>query len=297
MKIAFGMIVLNGNYVLEECIRSIYPYANQILIAEGPVQYWQDQGLAGSTDGTREVLRSIPDPDNKIQIVHGQFSEKDDQCNAYMQMLKPDNDYIWNLDCDEIFKPQDVETIMGLLDEYKITSVGFRSRSFYGGFDHVLGGFEEGAEFMRIRKIYPGSYWATHRPPTIAHTVSREKQWPERHLGHDALDQQFGVRMYHYSYVFPQQVKQKVSYYKSAVSKENCIDNYFENIYLPWVTGSQSTRSRIEEEYDGVHEFKPNVRGSCKTKLFEEEHPQIILDNMDKLKNKFQEQLDELRIY
>ena len=68
MKIAFGMIVLNGNYVLEECIKSVYPYANQILIAEGPVTYWQQQGLSKSTDGTIEVLNSIPDPENKIHI-------------------------------------------------------------------------------------------------------------------------------------------------------------------------------------------------------------------------------------
>ena len=45
MKIAFGIIVFNGNYVLKETLESIYPYANQILIAEGPVQFWQDEGI------------------------------------------------------------------------------------------------------------------------------------------------------------------------------------------------------------------------------------------------------------
>ena len=297
MKIAFGMIVLNGNYVLEECIKSVYPYANQILIAEGPVTYWQQQGLSKSTDGTIEVLNSIPDPENKIQIVSSQYQEKDHQCNTYMKLLDEDNDYIWNLDCDEIFKSRDIETIMEVLEEFKITSVGFRSRSFYGGFDNVLGGFEEGAEFMRIRKVYPGSYWATHRTPTIAHTIPIHERLPERHLDHNTLDEKLGVRMYHYSYVFPQQVKQKVSYYKAAVSKQNCIDDYFENVYLPWVTGSQSTRSRIEEEYDGVHEFKPSVRGSCRTKPFEEEHTEIILQNMDKMKKKFEDQLNEFRTH
>ncbi len=39
MKITFGMIVFNGNYVLEEVLASVYPYAHQILIAEGPVQF------------------------------------------------------------------------------------------------------------------------------------------------------------------------------------------------------------------------------------------------------------------
>lgn len=51
MKISFGMIVFNGNYVLRECLESIYPYAHEILIAEGPVKYWQDLGYTTSTDG------------------------------------------------------------------------------------------------------------------------------------------------------------------------------------------------------------------------------------------------------
>ena len=37
MKIAFGMIVFEGDYVLKECLEQVYPFASQILIAEGPV--------------------------------------------------------------------------------------------------------------------------------------------------------------------------------------------------------------------------------------------------------------------
>ena len=69
LKIAFGIIVLNGNYVLKELLDSIYPYANQILVAEGPVAYWQTQGVQTSTDGTNELLDNYPDPDKKISIV------------------------------------------------------------------------------------------------------------------------------------------------------------------------------------------------------------------------------------
>ena len=91
MKIAFGMIVFNGSYVLKEAIESVYPYANQILVAEGPVQFWQDEGHTTSTDGTNDILHSIPDPEGKITIAHGRFQEKDEQCNAYMPFLDDDN--------------------------------------------------------------------------------------------------------------------------------------------------------------------------------------------------------------
>jgi len=289
MKITFGMIVLNGDQVLEETLASVYPYAHQILIAEGPVGYWQQQGYTTSVDGTNEILENFPDPENKIKIVHSQYLEKDDQCNAYMEFLDDETDYIWNLDCDEVFKPEDIEKVINLLETEKYTSVGFKSVTFYGGFDKCLGGFEEGAEFMRIRKVYPGSYWQTHRPPTIAHKI--DNPWPEKHLNFDFLAQKHGVRMYHYSYVFPDQVFNKLKYYKEYLSKDNCIDDYFNKVYLPWVTGGPDTKIEIEDRYRGVHEFKPSYRGVCRTKKFEGEHPEIIKSNMEALEQKFEHQL------
>ena len=97
--------------------------------------------------------------------------------------------------------------------------------------------------------------------------------------------------MYHYSYVFPDQVYNKIKYYKEYLSKANCIDNYFEGVYLPWITGDEQQKQNIEQHYHGVHEFKPQYRGSCFTKKFEGEHPEIIKNNMQQLKDKFNKQL------
>lgn len=293
MKIAFGMIVLNGNYVLKEVLESIYPYANQILIAEGPVSWWQAQGVTTSTDGTNELIDNFPDPENKITIVHSIYKEKDEQCQAYMQHFKEDNDYIWNIDSDEIFKKEDIEKIIELLDKEKYTTVAFKSLSFYGGFDDVISGFEEEIPFIRIRKIYPGSYWFTHRPPTIAHRPGIQIL-PEKLLDFNTLASIYGIRMYHYSYVFPDQVSQKIKYYKGAVSKEACIDDYFNEVYLPWVlTKDRKKRFEIEKKYNGVHEFKPGNRSQAYTRKFNGEHPNIILKALDTLKNKFKEQLEK----
>ena len=294
MKITFGMIVLNGDQVLEETLTSVYPYAHQILIAEGPVGYWQSQGSVTSMDGTNDILDDFPDPDNKIKIVHSQYVEKDDQCNAYMEFLDDETDYIWNLDCDEVFKPRDIETVIELLEKERYTSVGFKSATFYGGFDKCLGGFEERAEFMRIRKVYPGSYWQTHRPPTIAHKIS--DPWPEKHLDFNILSDNYGVRMYHYSYVFPNQVLNKLKYYKEYLSKDNCIDDYFNEVYLPWVLGDKEAKGAVESKYMGVHEFKPSYRGPCFTKDFEYSHPEIVRQNLEQLKEKFDNQLLRYKI-
>lgn len=282
------MIIFEGNYVLKQILETIYPYANQILISEGPVSYFQQKGLTTSTDGTNEILNNFPDPDNKITIIHSQYKEKDDQCKSHMKYLKGNNNYIWNLDSDEVFKPEDIEKLIGILEKEKYTSVGFKSYSFYGGFDRYITGFEENAEFLRIHKIYPGSRWKSHRPPDVVHLLEYENL-PKKHLDFNILWEKYGIRMYHYSYVFPDQVYNKIDYYTNAVS--NCIQNYFNEIYLAWVNSDDLKKKIIEDKFQGVHEWLPNLRGDAYTKEFTNKHPLIIQRDMMKLKEKFDNQL------
>ncbi len=291
MKIAFGMIVFEGDYVLKECLESIYPYATQILIAEGPVTFWQEQGRTTSLDKTNEILDTFPDPEGKIRIVHGQYSEKDEQCNAYMDGLRDDIDYVWQVDSDEVYKKENIEKIIKLLHDEKPTSIGVKSCSFYGGFDNHIGGFEEATDnFLRIFKVYPGTKWLTHRPPTVVNDPNIETL-PARHINSDELFELTGVLMYHYSYVFPSQVSKKIFYYKSKVSMFKCIDGYYERVYLPWVTGTEQEREFIENMYNGVHEFKPQFRTHAKTKKFTGTHPISIQNNMDGFKKRFEEEM------
>jgi len=292
MKLAFGMIVFEGDYVLRECLESIYPYATQILIAEGPVKYWQSQGRTSSTDNTNDILDNFPDPENKIKVIHGQYEEKDDQCNAYMSLLREDIDYLWQIDSDEIYKKEDIEKILHLLKEESPTSIGVKSCSFYGGFEDYIGGFEEATDyFLRIFKVYPGTKWKTHRPPTVKH-MPNVNTLVENHINSNELYEKTGVLMYHYSYVFPEQVRKKISYYKAKVSIFKCIENYFQRVYLPWVFGNDKEREFIENLYNGVHEFKPEYRIHAKTKKFIGTHPESIKKNMESLKQRYNLELN-----
>tara|TARA_R110002049_G_scaffold275720_4_gene453817 strand:+ start:2643 stop:3539 length:897 start_codon:yes stop_codon:yes gene_type:complete len=296
MKIAFGMIVFEGDYVLKECLECVYPFAEQILIAEGPVQFWQDEGKTTSEDNTNEILRNFPDPDGKIKIVHGQFSEKDEQCNAYMQFLNDDIDYFWQIDSDELWKAEDVKKIIKVLEKEKYTSVDVKSCSFYGGFDRYIGGFErQKGNFHRIFKVYPGSRWLTHRPPTMGH-LKGKATLPSKHLDGDTLYNEYGVQMYHYSYVFPEQVRNKIYYYRAKVSLSKCIDNYFDLVYLNWVQGNEENRVFVESFWNGVHEFKPEYRPSAKTEPFTGTHPKSIEDNFQALKERFDKEASQYEI-
>lgn len=292
IKIAFGMIVFEGDYVLRECLEQVYPYATQILVAEGPVKYWQDRGRTTSTDNTNNILNSFPDPENKITVVHGQYSEKDEQCNAYIKHMRADIDYLWNLDSDEIYKKRDIEKTIEFLDREKPTSVGVRSLSFYGGFDNYLTGFELNRDnFLRIFRVTEGSEWLTHRPPTIRYPS--EHKIVKKHIDSNTFYELTGVQMYHYSYVFPLQVKNKIEYYKAKVSRHKCIDDYYNQVYLPWMKGEDFDKFCLEKEYEGVHEFKPEYRGPCYTEPFKGEHPISVQENLDALESRIKLELKD----
>ena len=287
-KITFGMIVFESDFVLQECLEQVYPIAHQIVVAEGPVDYWQRQGRTTSTDMTNEILHSFPDPENKLTIIHGQYKEKDEQCKAYIDSIKDDTEYLCNLDADEIYKSRDLDILSDYLSQENPTSIGVQSCTFYGGLSKYLTGFEQNTDnFLRIFRYIPGSTWLTHRPPTMNYPENiRQKHIPSNQFYNDT-----GIQMYHYSYVFPDQVYKKISYYKDSVSKQNCIDNYFENIYLPWMNGNDSIKSEIERRYLGVHEFRPQLRGPCYTKNFADKHPESIEFKKSYLLNKIQSQL------
>lgn len=287
MKIAVGMIVFEGDYVLKECLTQLYPHVDQIVIAEGPVTYWQQQGRTTSTDATNSILDSFPDPDKKLRVVHGQFREKDDQSKAYIELINPDTDYLWMVDSDEVYKTEDILKVKALLEAEKPTSVGVRSCSFYGGFSHYLTGFElKPDNFLRIFRYMPGCTWKTHRPPTIEYPVDI----PRKHISSEELLAKTGVQMYHYSYVFPRQVHTKTNYYKTFVAG-GTIPNYFETVYVPWVRGNAISRRILETRYQGVHEWIPERRGPCFTTAFRDTHPAAIEQNMGQLVAKFWSQL------
>jgi hypothetical protein len=287
MKITFGLIVFNAEFFLKEVLESIYPYAHKICIAEGPVTWWQQQGYMHSSDRTNIILSTFPDPDKKLSIVHSRYAEKDDQCRAWFGMVPPDTDYVWCVDADEIHA--DIPRVIDFLKKEQPTSVGFKSNSFFGGFDHIIGGFEQEHSFKRILKYEKGCTYRTHRQPTLS--VNGKDIAGKDITGLD-LYNRTGIEMHHYSYVSPRMVFEKIKYYEGAViSKGQCIENYFTEVWLKWVLGDAATRQAIEEKYRGVQEFKPTARGDCFTVPFTGKHPQVIRKALPELKEKFEKQL------
>ena len=287
MKITAAMIVLNGDHVLHESIESIYKYVDEIVIAEGPVEYWQSQGVETSTDETNEILNNFADPDNKIKIIHSKYKEKDQQFSAALSLMTKKPEYLLQVDADEVWTDDSLSNLKNLLCSKKPTSIGIHSNTFVGGFDRVISGFEEKTDnFLRVFKWENGCKFITHRPPTIQYE-NGERTRERNHIDSDEARDHYEISMCHYSYVWPSQVKAKIEYYKTKVSMQNCIPDFYENYWLPWTTSPTiEEKWNIEKNILGMHEFKPDIRGPAFTKPYVGQHPTSIKNKIEILKNR-----------
>lgn len=272
MRVVFSMIVFNSDHILDAVLESIYPFASQIIITEGPVRYYIWRGFTTSTDNTVEIIKTFPDPDKKIKLIQGQWHEKTEMMKAQVEYVHPDTTHAWMVDADEVYKADDIEKILRILHKYD--SVGFRSLSFYGNFETVLTGFEQKAEYQRIQR-WTKQGWHRHRAPTILNPESGRPWREHRHLNFEQTSAR-GVYLYHYTYVFPSQFQRKMPYLTEYLGREKIIDDYYNRVYLRWIRGDEATRQRIEDKYNGVHEFLPKLRGACRTGPFDGTHPEAI---------------------
>ena len=285
VNITFLIIAFQADHTLEPCLKSILPFGN-VVAAEGPVKFWQDKGYTSSTDNTSAILDKY-----NVPTFHGRWKEKTEEANVAMMLVPPDTDFVWCVDADEIWKSETIQRVRMILDDDSVDSMSFKAISFYGGFDRYMTGFEENFEVHRIQRYYPGARFATHRPPTIL--APDGKPWrSRRHIDHNRTDA-MGLRFYHYSYVFPMQMQMKAAYYADMGGN---IPNYYNDVYLRWVLGNETTRQIIEDEYDGVHNWLPERRGSCRTAPFAGSHPQEIERVLPELRQRFNAEMEEMNV-
>lgn len=295
LKVAVGMIVFNGDHILEGVLDCVYPWASQICIAEGPVKFHADRlSVETSTDNTVDIIRSFPDPDKKINLVQGVWDEKLAMCNAWIEKVKPDTHYVWQYDSDEMYRQEHIERVLSLLGPDGYDSVAFRFRSFYGGFERHMIGWEEAQPTHRIKRFYPDAKWITHRPPTI-YNPETNKPWRERrHLTHWEVDAAAGVRIFHYSFVFPSQAEMKYQYY-DHLTKGAIVKGGFKEIYLPWATGDDAAKAEIEQHFQGVHHLRRGPSGQCvcHTVKYGGQHPAWIENHRGELEARIQKELEQ----
>jgi len=222
-RITFGIIVLNGEPFTRYCLRALYPFAHEIIVVEGACESAAAIATPDghSTDGTLEILyrfKAEEDPENKVQIItrEGFWSEKDEQSQAYAK--RATGDYLWQVDIDEFYKPEDIEAIREMLrHDPEITAVSFKQITFWGGFDYVCDSWylrRGAAIYHRLFKWEPEYQYVTHRPPTVHDEYGRDLRNLKWVGGYELARR--GIYLYHYSLLFPKQVMEKCQYYDRA---------------------------------------------------------------------------------
>jgi hypothetical protein len=287
------MIVLNGEPFTRYNLRSLYPWAHQIVVVEGACRAAAAVADAQghSADGTLEELRRFraeEDPDGKITIVTAEDEghvngfwpgEKNEMSQAYAK--RATGDYLWQVDVDEFYREEDMPRIVDLL-VHGADAVTFPTRSFWGGIQFETDGEylrSNGArEYHRLFRWGPGYRYTTHRPPTVVDDQSRDLR-TRRWISAAALERE-GVFLYHYFMLLPKQVREKSAYY-------SCVDwAEFRDMQL-W---SQETFFQLKnpfrvhnvyqvplswlQEYRGPH---PRQLPKMIAGILDGRHPQITL--------------------
>ncbi len=227
-RVTFGIIVLNGEPFTRYCLRSLYPFAHQIIVVEGGHEDTRAVATPDghSVDGTLTVLdrfKAEEDPLGKLEIVtrDGFWPKTDElgnhrthQSRAYAE--RATGDYLWQVDIDEFYRPEDMRTVLSMLGARpSVTEVSFRQRTFWGRPEYVADcwGLRRGLrDCHRIFKWGPGYTYVTHEPPTVVDDRGRDLHTLDR-IGAQEMAN-LGVFMFHYSLLFPWQVEQKVRIYR-----------------------------------------------------------------------------------
>jgi hypothetical protein len=246
-RVTFGIIVLNGEPFTRYCLRSIYPFAHQIIVVEGG-----HEGARAATtedghslDDTLAILRRFKeeeDPLGKVEIVtrDGFWPQKDElghdrtpQSRAYAE--RATGDYLWQVDIDEFYRAEDMARILTILrSNPRIGMISFRQRTFWGHPDYEVDCWPLRRRHGVVHRVFrwgPGYQYVTHEPPTVLDGEGRDLRSLERlRPGAKELE---GIYMYHYSLLFPWQVEQKTRVYRDE-KPESCagIVDWAEHSYL-----------------------------------------------------------------
>jgi len=227
VQITFGMIVLNAEPFITYNLRALYPFAHQIIVVEGATPGASSVATVDghSVDGTIASLhrfKTEEDPEGKLTIVtaeddghaNGVWQEKDEMSRAYAH--RATGNYIWQIDADEFYLPDDIRTIMAMLaGDPAITAVSFYMRTFWGAPQYSVDSF-----FLRkfiAHRVFawaPEYQYLTHRPPTVLDDRGRDVRLVKAVSAKAMMEE--GIFLYHYELLFPKQVAEKARYYASV---------------------------------------------------------------------------------
>jgi len=176
-----------------------------------------------STDGTIEAVKAVDDPQNKIELITGQWANKEEQRNAYASRLRP-GDWMILVDADEVFYEAGLWRLSALMHQHDVISPGFDL--FWNDFSTVARGVWDRFPQIKAVKWREGYRYRDHNCPCDKDgaLISRNVyKTPERLYAH-------------YAWVKPmEKLRQKAAYYeRQPGARERFRPQYIDKVFIPW---------------------------------------------------------------
>jgi len=148
MKTCFCSIVLNEQEFLYQNLLQHYSLCDEWIIVEGcckdyPTHNVTSEGLSG--DATAEIIKSFPDPDNKIKFIQYGFTEKDGEHgkselrNQYAARIE-ETCVVVVIDADEFYLQAQLKEIIKVMKSGLYSCWRIPQLHFWRDLEHIIVG-------------------------------------------------------------------------------------------------------------------------------------------------------------
>lgn len=140
-KLSVATIALNEEEYIGYFLKSVYPFAHEILITEGRVSKYPAHAskLNGSSiDNTLQIINDFDDPEGKISLVSGNWKEKRHMWNACLKRYT--GTHLLVMGADEVITPEDINRMIQLIRDKpdKYIYGKFKILTFWQNFQTVM---------------------------------------------------------------------------------------------------------------------------------------------------------------
>lgn len=232
--------VFNSDDYLQQSLESIYPYVDGIDIVEGAIKNRFNEGRS-SSDDTLHIIKSFPDPDNKIRLLQGMFRDKQEIQAKLLEVCR--SKWMLFIDADEIIEGMEHvrEFVEANSDGKMVYARPKKFINFVHDFEHIIYSNNPMSPWAAtgmphpflINKDIPGlNFGRFHTIPTDGFEVPIHSDAPEYRGRRAVLDE---VTVYHFGNVLSEKkLKAKLEFerkrgigWKVVDGKKEPVENNF----------------------------------------------------------------------
>jgi len=205
---------------IEYVLKNNYDEFDIIRVVEGAVEGRPGATPDGSsTDSTLEIIKSFPDPDNKIQLytLNRSFKSLEEQKQIFIDAASP-GEWLFIVDADEFYMEGDVNRVRQAIHMHPTASEIIPTfLHFYRDFFHVRAPHPEWQpQHQRIIKYVPGMRYYTHPVATLPNGKCSYFTPEMQQLRYTMP----GLYIYHYGHAKGHEFhKMKAEFYRSELAK------------------------------------------------------------------------------